>query len=90
MVEKEHRVYIHDVREINDEGPKTEISVNTRGETPANGQREEIYDRILRTGVAVEDLANEVDKNIGTVTFDENDNVVSFELDDWVREQYVR
>lgn len=78
MSEKQ-RIYVHDVM---DDGNKKIVFLNTRGETP-EGVREEIQERVSQK-ISISELTDKVDKNIGVVYFDKNNEVDVVELDGWV------
>jgi hypothetical protein len=89
MVESPQVVYVHDRHRIQDDPELFEVSLNTRGETPANGAREEIYEEVYRSGVDPAQLHKYEDTNIGKVWFNEDDTVSHIELDDWVVEEFL-
>lgn len=81
-MEDKQKIYVH-VVEYND-GP--DVSLSTRGETPPSAHAE-IKEKILNMGVSVDDMGDEVDKNIGEVVFNGED-VEEVTLYDWVTEEY--
>lgn len=85
MAHRTETIFVADARQIMDDGPAWAVTLNTTGTTP---NREALYEAVYDAGINPDDLHDHEDKDIGTVAYDVDGDIVGVDLDEWVLKEY--